>query len=130
MSAHMNPKRSWPGVPKRYSLSSGSRVMHPKSRATVVRVFSGTFSLMSTRAAAEVISAAVVSGLSSEMAPTAVVLPTPNPPAMTIFTGVGGRRPRTNLPDGCESTDHPFHEVQIQGRIRVRPFDDEITALR
>ncbi|GAA3756760.1 hypothetical protein GCM10022379_25800 [Micromonospora maritima] len=38
-----------------------------------------------------VISASVVSGAISEMAPTVVVLPTPKPPAIRIFTGIGGR---------------------------------------
>ncbi len=38
---------------------------------------------------AEVISASVVSGEISEMAPTVVVLPTPKPPATMIFTGTG-----------------------------------------
>jgi hypothetical protein len=40
----------------------------------------------------------VVSGGTSEMAATAVVLPTPKPPAITILTGVGGRR--TPAPEG------------------------------
>jgi hypothetical protein len=38
---------------------------------------------------ASVISASVVSGAISEIAPTVVVFPTPNPPAMTILTGTG-----------------------------------------
>jgi hypothetical protein len=37
-----------------------------------------------------VISASVVSGEISEIAATAVVFPTPNPPATMILTGTGG----------------------------------------
>ncbi|GAB3176651.1 hypothetical protein GCM10027259_20380 [Micromonospora palomenae] len=40
-----------------------------------------------------VIDASVVSGAISEIAPTVVVLPTPKPPAIRIFTGIGGRPP-------------------------------------
>ncbi len=35
-------------------------------------------------------SASVTSGSTSEIAPTKVVLPTPKPPLMTIFTVTGG----------------------------------------
>jgi len=38
---------------------------------------------------AAVIAASVVSGVISLTDPTKVVLPTPNPPAMMIFTGLG-----------------------------------------
>src|SRR6266545_3108907 len=110
-SRHMKPNRSWPGVPNRYSLISSSMVMQPKSRATVVVVFAGMYPVRSIWAATSVISASVVSTGISEIAPTAVVFPTPNPPAMTIFTGIGGRRAATRpapLADGLESTDHPF----------------------
>lgn len=91
MSSHMNPNRSCPGVPNRYSFRVGSMVMHPKSMATVVVVLRGVWERSSTPAATSVIAASVVSGSISEIEPTAVVLPTPNPPAITIFTGSGGR---------------------------------------
>ena len=86
--------------------------MRPKSMATVVVVLSGTCTVGSSPAAAEVIAASVVSGVISEMAPTAVVLPTPKPPAMTILTGVGGRRPlASGSANRFESTDDPFDDV-------------------
>lgn len=88
----MKPNRSCPGVPNRYSLTSSSMVMQPKSRATVVVVLAGTWPVRSISAATEVIAASVRSGVISEIEDTAVVLPTPKPPAITILTGVGGRR--------------------------------------
>ena len=84
----MNQKRCWPGVPNRYSTSPASRVARPKSIATVVVVFSGTADRSSVSLLAAVITASVVSGVISETAPTKVVLPTPKPPAITIFTDV------------------------------------------
>src|SRR6185312_10544126 len=113
-SFHMNANRSWPGVPNKYSLISSSMVMQPKSSATVVVVFSGTWPVRSSSAATEVIAASVVRGRISEIADTVVVFPTPKPPAMTILTGVGGRRaPATGSPDGFESTDDPFDDIDI-----------------
>jgi hypothetical protein len=73
-------------------LTSSSIVMQPKSSATVVVVFPGVRSFWSTSAPVAVIAASVRRGLISEIAPTAVVLPTPNPPAITSLTGVGVRR--------------------------------------
>jgi len=56
----------------------------------------------------------VVSGGISEIDRTAVVLPTPNPPAMTNFTGSGGWGPRPgDSDDALESTDHPFDGGEI-----------------
>src|SRR4051812_1355030 len=95
MSSHMKPKRSCPGVPNRYSFRVGSTVMQPKSIATVVVVLRGVWLRSSTPAATSVMAASVVSGSISEMAPTAVVLPTPKPPAITSFTGSGGRTAAT-----------------------------------
>src|SRR5207244_11354245 len=67
------------------------------------------------RSSVLVMAASVASGVISEMADTAVVLPTPNPPAMTIFTGVGGRwAPVTGSADGFQSTDHPFDHVETR----------------
>ena len=57
-------------------------VMRPKSIATVVAVLPGIPVTSSTGIAAEVISASVVSGAISEIAPTMVVLPTPKPPTI------------------------------------------------
>ncbi len=59
--------------------------------ATVVVVLSGVIDVSSTPAATSVIAASVVSGSISETGATAVVLPTPKPPATTILTGNGGR---------------------------------------
>src|SRR5690349_20917229 len=66
-------------------------VMQPKSIATVVVVLRGVWLRSSTPAATSVMAASVVSGSISEIEPTAVVLPTPKPPAITSFTGSGGR---------------------------------------
>src|SRR5690242_1378369 len=70
--------------------------------------------------------ASVVSTSISEIAPTAVVLPTPNPPAMTIFTGMGGR-PSGSL-DLVKSTDHPLNDLGAAGRIELRPGDRQVPA--
>ena len=59
----------------------------------MVVVLSGTSPVRSISAATSVMAASVVSTGISEMAETAVVLPTPKPPAITIFTGIGVRRP-------------------------------------
>ena len=58
--------------------------------ATVVVTLPGTTVRSSTPSEAAVITASVVSGAISETAPTKVVLPTPKPPATTIFTDVVG----------------------------------------
>src|SRR3954447_20033841 len=106
-------------------------VMQPKSSATVVRVLAGTSSASSVAAAAVVMAASVVSGRISEIAPTVVVLPTPKPPAMTSFTGRGGRRaPATGSAEFFERTDHPFDHVQVVGRLRVRALHHEAAERR
>src|SRR5262245_54349736 len=109
--------------------------MRPKSRATVVRVFSGVCPVRSTSAATSVIAASVVSTSISEMAPTAVVFPTPKPPAITIFTGMGciGRGCACRPSEGSsvelvQSTDHPLNDLDTTGRVDRRPGDREITA--
>ena len=84
----MNQNRVWPGVPNRYRIRSSAMVIRPKSMATVVVVLPGTLRGSSMPTPAEVIIASVVSGVISETEPTSVVLPTPNPPAMTIFAEV------------------------------------------
>ena len=60
-------------------------MIRPKSIATVVVCLFGVASSMSTPTEASVTIASVRSGMISETAPTNVVLPAPNPPAMTIF---------------------------------------------
>src|SRR5437764_13644540 len=89
-------------------------VTQPKSMATVVEVFPPYGSTGSTPTPAIVMSASVVNGAISEMAPTVVVLPTPKPPATTIFTGTGGAcAPGGSWPavvdrsgNGTKSMDH------------------------
>src|SRR5437016_4871773 len=84
--------------------------MRPKSMATVVVPLPGTFDGSSMPTPAAVITASVVSGVISETAPTRVVLPTPNPPATTIFADlivdVGCRR----WLEPAKSTEHPFQQ--------------------
>src|SRR3954471_11977438 len=136
-SSHMKPKRSCPGVPNRYSFRVGSTVMQPKSIATVVVVLRGVWLRSSTPAATSVMAASVVSGSISEIEPTAVVLPTPKPPAITILTGSGGRTaevgtaaPRmagsvgvTEYPpgvwDGAEAIDDPAQDGRVMGDAGV-----------
>src|SRR4029453_726156 len=116
-SSHMNQNRSWPGVPNRYRIRSLSRVMRPKSIATVVAVLWGSADRSSTPAEAVVMAASVVSGSISETTPTSVVLPTPKPPAMTILTGIGRRcwgdgRVRSEV--GLESIEHPLEKRKVR----------------
>src|SRR6266545_2106716 len=91
-SSQRKEKRAWPGVPNRYSTISRSRVMRPKSKATVVVDFSAMPAASSTPIDRSVMAASVVSGSISDTAPTNVVLPTPNPPETMIFadTTAGG----------------------------------------
>ena len=65
--------------------------MRPKSIATVVVDLAGVASSASTPADMLVTIASVRSGMISETAPTNVVLPTPNPPAMTILVDAASR---------------------------------------
>src|SRR3982751_4860595 len=112
-SSHMNQKRVWPGVPNRYRMRSRSMLIRPKSMATVVVIFPGTWRLSSTPTPAEVMMASVVSGVISETDPTRVVLPTPKPPAMTIFAEV--TRPaagRCDMSEPAKSTQHPFQQFR------------------
>src|SRR4029079_5136913 len=99
-------------------------VRTPKSIAMVVVVFIDAWPGLSMPTDSEVISASVVSGEISEMAPTVVVLPTPKPPATMILTGTGaflggappGMRavPTTRLADGSKSTDHSHDGVGVR----------------
>src|SRR5882757_9598764 len=87
--------------------------MRPKSMATVVVVLSPVWVRSSMPADALVMTASVRSGLISETAPTNVVLPTPKPPATTIFALVVERAapPPLELP---KSTEHPFEQCHIR----------------
>ena len=85
-----------------------------------------------------VISASVVSGEISEMAPTVVVLPTPKPPATMILTGTGGvicgRSSGTRaVPtmrwsgDGSKSTDHSHDGLGV-GEVVVQHMDVQLAG--
>src|SRR3954453_16706358 len=85
--------------------------MRPKSMAAVVVVLSPVWVRSSMPADADVITASVRSGLISETAPTNVVLPTPKPPATTIFAEVVEREgPPLEL---AKSTEHPFEQSHV-----------------
>src|SRR5690349_25083228 len=92
--------------------------------ATVVVVLSVVLPGTSMPAAASVISASVVSGMISEIAPTAVVLPTPKPPATTIFTGIGGLGAGAVAVDAAsgertKSIDHSQDCFRVVGGVHV-----------
>src|SRR6201997_4471218 len=97
--------------------------MRPKSMATVVVFLSGTCDRSSTSVLATVITASGVRGVISDTEPTKVVLPTPKPPATTIFTDViADASPppcgRATL-DLTESTKHPFEQVKVGTSLGV-----------
>ncbi|GAA2990030.1 hypothetical protein GCM10017559_07510 [Streptosporangium longisporum] len=73
----------------------------------VVR-FDGMCERSSTPALASVITASVVNGMISETAPTKVVLPTPKPPATTIFVDV------IPASEPAKPTEHPFKQIEIR----------------
>src|SRR5690349_10836642 len=130
-SSHMNQKRVWPGVPNRYRIRSRSIEMRPKSMATVVVVLPGTLRVSSTPTPADVMIASVVSGVISETEPTSVVLPTPNPPAMTIFADVTRPAGRV-MSEPPKSTQHPFkqfcaHRVVFFQRGRLIDRDQPVS---
>ena len=64
-------------------------VIRPKSIATVVVVLPSTPEMSSVPTPASVSTSSVCSGRISLTAPTSVVLPTPKPPAMRIFSASG-----------------------------------------
>src|SRR3954468_8899071 len=107
-------------------------VTHPKSIATVVVLFPLAGCTSSTPTEAVVISASVVSGEISEIAPTVVVFPTPKPPATMIFTGTGGalgRRsfgtravPTMRSGDGSKSTDHSHDGLGVGEIVRQHVY--------
>src|SRR5262245_25238376 len=95
-------------------MRSRSMEMRPKSMATVVVVLPGTARLSSTPSLPDVMIASVGSGVISETEPTSVVLPTPNPPAITIFADV--TRPTIGrggaISEPPKSTQHPFQQFR------------------
>src|SRR5258706_8706912 len=95
-------------------------VIRPKSMATVVVPLPGTFDGSSMPTPAEVITASVVSGVISETAPTSVVLPTPNPPATTIFADLIADGARRDESEPAKSTQHPFQDVHTVVVLRLR----------
>src|ERR1700743_3439592 len=91
--------------------------------ATVVVFLSGTCDRSSACVDPPVTTASVVSGVISDTEPTKVVLPTPKPPATTIFTEViADASPppcgRATL-DLTESTKHPFEQVKVGSAFGV-----------
>src|SRR3954449_8628556 len=104
-------------------------VRTPKSIAIVVVVFMVASPGSSMPTDSIVISASVVSGEISEMAPTVVVLPTPKPPATMILTGTGALRrggsgtralATTRLSgNGSKATDHSHDGVGI-GKVALQ----------
>src|SRR6185437_6707556 len=128
----MNPNRACPGAPNRYSFRLWSMVTQPKSMATVVVVLSVVLPGTSIPAAASVISASVVSGMISEIAPTAVVLPTPKPPATTIFTGIGGLGRGAVAVDASgertKSIDHSQDGFRVMGGVHIGRVYVEMTG--
>lgn len=87
-------------------------VMRPKSRATVVVVLPSTPRRSSTPAESSVISSSVRSGVISLSAATIVVLPTPNPPAMRIFTEAARGRELSKFSDAIE---YSSQNVEVSG---------------
>jgi hypothetical protein len=66
--------------------------------------------------------ASVVSGAISDTEPTNVVLPTPKPPATTIFTEVvvaAFASGRAAVLEPAKSTEHPFEQRQVRLPILV-----------
>src|SRR5262245_42481925 len=91
--------------------------MRPKSIATVVVVFGDMPAGSSKPSPTAVMAASVVTGGISDTAPTSVVLPTPKPPATTIFTGIGTTRraPASGL-EGDDAIDQPPDEGDVVAR--------------
>src|ERR1039458_9361218 len=120
----MNQKRSWPGVPKRYSTRRPPRVMRPKSMATVVVVLFSTPCRSSCFTLTLVRASSVRSGRTSLMALTSVVLPAPKPPAMRILKAARG--PSALLSEGPESMQHLPQQLGagLLARLAARQYLD------
>src|ERR1700760_2328932 len=89
--------------------------------ATVVVLLSGTCDRSSTSVLATVIMASVVSGVISDTEPTNVVLPTPKPPATTIFTDVTTEPPGAPgiLLEPSDSTQYPLQQLDVRAALIV-----------
>src|SRR3954451_7233087 len=99
--------------------------MRPKSIATVVVVLLRTWVRSSIPSDSSVIRASVLSGGISETAPTNVVLPTPNPPAMMILTGTGGSRRSTPT----KSLQQSFQDLGGRWPVRLAgQVHDQVVA--
>src|SRR5262245_22417044 len=87
-------------------------VMRPKSRATVVAFFSSMPARSSTPTPASVSRSSVRSGVISLTEPTIVVLPTPKPPAIRIFTVSGAAGATVSEP--AKAVPHFLQQVQVR----------------
>src|SRR5262245_14995492 len=89
-------------------------VSRPKSIATVVVVFVPTPVRSSVPTLARVRASSVCSGRTSLIAPTSVVLPTPNPPAIRILKGAKG------MSAGSSEGAEPMQDLLQQGGTGLR----------
>ncbi len=92
--------------------------IRPKSRATVVDRFSSMPFRSSTSSPAAVSGSSVRSGVISLTAPTMVVLPTPKPPAMRIFTVSGAAADAAGeaaVSDPAKAVPHFLQQIQVMG---------------
>src|SRR5690606_15975135 len=104
-------------------------VIRPKSSATVVARLPSTPDRSSTPTPASVRYSSVLSGSISLTALTSVVLPTPNPPATTIFTDEVGGEVAGRL-EGTESLQQRFQGlVAERGVSRLRQPDRDQVQL-
>src|SRR6478736_143509 len=91
-------------------MSSRSNDIQPKSMTTVVVDLLGVATTSSRLTLACVITTSVVNRTISNTEPTNVVLPTPNPPATTIFAEMVARAVPLELP---KSTEHPLKQCHV-----------------
>src|ERR1700754_2361357 len=101
--------------------------------ATVVVDLAGVWARSSTPTDSLVTSASVRRGTISETDPTRVVLPTPKPPATTIFVEAAVMRLTPGAALECaESTEGPFEKVEafvVGGFLGERRLDVDVTLL-
>src|SRR5690606_24785214 len=101
--------------------------MRPKSMATAVAVLVADPKLSSTPIPAWVMVSSVVSGRISLTEPTMVVLPTPNPPTITIFAAawaVCGNWSSVRGPGTVSEPLKSMHHRFEKGTVRERLPDD------
>ena len=103
--------------------------MRPKSMATVVVTFWSTPSVSSTNWPASLSSSSVRSGLISLTAPTRVVLPTPNPPATSIFSARAVDSPPW-ASEFSETIDHFSREGRQRAATSARGREISIMTTR